>query len=108
MRSSAYSLGYPILAGWLFAASAGCVSSARPTPSAVIPAVPGARTPEALPPPAPAVNGPPPAPAVNGPPPAPTGPRLAWVNPARCLTACAFAPPELVRVNRLGELDARG
>lgn len=111
MRSSAYSLGSSLLAGWLLAASAGCVSSARPSPGAGIAASlgappgppPGAPPPEALPPPAP-------GPAVPPPPaPAPLGPRLAWVNPARCLTSCAFAPtPELVRISRLGELDARG
>ena len=45
------------------------------------------------------------APLVSTPP----KPRLAWVNPARCLTSCAFEPtPELVRVNRQGEPDPRG
>jgi zinc D-Ala-D-Ala carboxypeptidase len=35
--------------------------------------------------------------------------RLAWVNPARCLTSCASDPPGgLVRVGDGGERDARG
>jgi D-alanyl-D-alanine carboxypeptidase len=106
MRSSAYSFGSSIIAGALFVASAGCVSSVRPAPGAGITAAPGALAPEVLPPSAPVPTVPPPLPPPSPP---PTGPRLAWVNPARCLTSCAFAPtPELVRVNRLGELDARG
>ena len=106
MRSSVYSFGSSIVAGALFVASAGCVSSVRPAPSAGITAAPGALAPEVLPPSAPVPTVPPP---LAPPSPPPAGPRLAWVNPARCLTSCAFAPtPELVRVNRLGELDARG
>jgi D-alanyl-D-alanine carboxypeptidase len=35
--------------------------------------------------------------------------RLAWVNPARCLPACAFDPGDaLVRVNEHGDADAKG
>ncbi len=39
----------------------------------------------------------------------PASSRLAWVNPARCLSSCAFHPgPALVRVNERGGADARG
>lgn len=102
MHSSAYSLALSIFTGWLLVASTGCVSSVRPTPGPGLIVSTGMPEPEVPPPTAP-------APVVTPPPPAPTGPRLAWVNPARCLTSCALAPtPELVRVNRQGELDARG
>ncbi|MGE0549157.1 MAG: D-alanyl-D-alanine carboxypeptidase family protein [Kofleriaceae bacterium] len=41
------------------------------------------------------------------PPPAPK-PTLAWVNPSRCLTPCAYEPPNLVQVDDLGVADSAG
>jgi D-alanyl-D-alanine carboxypeptidase len=35
-------------------------------------------------------------------------PRLAWVNPLRCLAPCDYLPPELVRVDDLGARDEKG
>jgi zinc D-Ala-D-Ala carboxypeptidase len=73
---------------------------AEPRP---IPAEPGAR-PAPVPPPEV-----PPAPVEPAPPVVPGGPRLAWVNPARCLQPCTYDPsPGLVRVNERGVRDRRG
>jgi zinc D-Ala-D-Ala carboxypeptidase len=58
----------------------------------------------------PPVEAPPPTPPeVSAPVAPPIGPRLAWVNPARCLNPCTYDPsPELVRVNDRGLRDRRG
>lgn len=43
------------------------------------------------------------------PPEGPPGPRLPWVNPARCLASCAAVPGSpLLRVNERAEPDAKG
>lgn len=98
-------LGSLVFAGCLFA-GAGCTTPARPLPTLDTPLQPGPRTtPREVP------QTPPPAPqdAVPPPPPAQTPPPLAWVNPARCLTSCAFDPaPDLLRVNRQGDPDEKG
>jgi D-alanyl-D-alanine carboxypeptidase len=78
------------------------------TPPAETPEPP-ANTPAEAGPPALVVPGPP---ALPGPPaeePSAASGRLAWVNPARCLSSCAFNPgPALVRVNESGAADPRG
>lgn len=79
----------------------------RPTPG--IPTRPGDATltephAETAPQLQPPVVPPAPAPVAT-----PSRPRLPWVNPARCLSSCAYDPtPELVHVNRQGELDGQG
>jgi D-alanyl-D-alanine carboxypeptidase len=93
--------------GLLAATFAGCVASARPAPGPALAAPPptGAAVHETAPPPAepPTAPAPPPAPAREA------GPRLAWVNPARCLSSCAYDPgPELLHVNKQGEVDEQG
>lgn len=106
MRLCHLHLGSLALTGLIFAAGAGCVSSVRPVPGAAITAPPVAPQPAVAPP---VALGAPPAPPAVAPPSTPAGPRLPWVNPARCLASCSFAPThELVRLNRQGELDARG
>ena len=98
---------------------AGC-AAAPPSPP---PRVPAARGPQVAPAeakaetpvPAPAASGAPAAapetaatsaPAASG---APAARRLAWVNPARCLTSCDQDPNRaLTRINDRGEPDRRG
>ena len=62
-------------------------------------------------PPAPPVQPPAPVetPETKRPPEVAQGPRLPWVNPARCLTSCAAEPrSKLLRVNERAEADAKG
>ena len=94
-------LGPCVFAGCLLA-GAGCTTPARPLPTPDTPVQPAPREAPQSPPPAPPDAVPPPAPAQTPPP-------LAWVNPARCLTSCAFDPaPELLRTNRQGDPDEKG
>jgi D-alanyl-D-alanine carboxypeptidase len=80
----------------------GCATAPPPAPPASRP-LPSRPSTAALPPPSAA-----PAP-LPPPPPRRSGPRLAWVNPARCLPACTYDPsPTLVRVDEAGEPSARG
>jgi zinc D-Ala-D-Ala carboxypeptidase len=54
----------------------------------------------------PAETRPPPEPPAVAP---PFGPRLAWVNPSRCLKECTYDPsPDLVRINDRGHRDRKG
>jgi D-alanyl-D-alanine carboxypeptidase len=79
---------------------AGCATTPPPPPPLrPTPAAPVAPTP------APTVTLPPPP----APPAKRTGPRLAWVNPARCLPACTYDPSEsLVRIDEAGEPSPTG
>jgi D-alanyl-D-alanine carboxypeptidase len=95
------------LAGaWLLNACASSPKPAAPERSrAAVPATPPAEAP------APEIDAPAPtadqtpAPAAASPAPA----RLAWVNPARCLSSCAFDPGDtLSRVNEHGVADPNG
>src|SRR4051812_34326749 len=65
-------------------------------------------TPPPLPPPSP--PRPPVATPVPPPPPAaPASPRrLAWVNPSRCLSPCAYEPADLVAIDAAGHVDPAG
>lgn len=77
---------------------------------AATPTPPPPRSDEATPPPAsaPEVEASPPA-VPGAPVPPPPGDRLLWVNPSRCLPACAYNPTRrLIRVNDRGALDPRG
>lgn len=90
------------------ALTSGCVTSARPRPEP-IPTL--ANSPAEQP----AARAQPAASQVEPPAVAPPGetaqvaqPRLAWVNPARCLSACAANPASLVQVDEHGELAQAG
>ena len=103
---------------WLAVVSGTCLLSACASAPQRGPAPPYHHAPvdESLPEPAPETPGPdarPPSPA----PATPTEPatqtaaanRLAWVNPARCLSACAFDPGDaLQRVNEHGDAAPKG
>ena len=80
--------------------SAGCVSSVRPTPAAIRRCPTRRPSPQEVATPLPSD---PAAARATGPTADPAG------QLACCLTACAFDPtPDLVRLNRQGEVDARG
>jgi len=75
----------------------GCATPQAPPGAPVVPPPPA--------PPPPVVPAPPP-PAVIPPPAEPQ--RLAWVNPSRCLSPCAFDPPDLVTIDAAGRADPAG
>jgi len=103
---------------WLSAVSAACLLNACATAPQRGPAPPYTHGPvaESAPEPAPEAPAsepkpPPPAPEAPAESPAPAAPpaRLAWVNPARCLSSCAFDPGDaLERVNEHGDADPKG
>jgi D-alanyl-D-alanine carboxypeptidase len=93
----------------LAAALATSCATTPPPPPRAPRATPSPPPPRAPPSPSPRAPEPPPPPAAGPAVVPPAALRLAWVNPARCLSSCTFDPsPELVRVNDVGEPDARG
>jgi D-alanyl-D-alanine carboxypeptidase len=76
------------------------LSCATPQPPPGAPSMPPPPTPS--PPP----ETPAPPPPVVPPPAEPQ--RLAWVNPSRCLSPCAFDPPDLVTIDAAGRADPAG
>jgi D-alanyl-D-alanine carboxypeptidase len=104
----------PLARGLAACAFAAACATVPPAPSAPTPTAP----PDAGPPSASADAG---APvdaqidgAAAGPPAVPPGvvgatpPRLPWVNPARCLSPCRFAPAPLMRINDQASHDDAG